>query len=45
MGSPKAGDLMYAKVLNREFIIVNSKEAAYDLFERRSTNYSGRAGE
>ncbi|KAF8587788.1 cytochrome P450 [Ramaria rubella] len=36
------GDLVYIKVLGVPMIIVNSMEVAHDLFEKRSSVYSGR---
>lgn len=36
------GDLVYARLLNQEVIIINSEEVVRDLFERRSSNYSDR---
>ncbi|KAG5636180.1 hypothetical protein H0H81_008915 [Sphagnurus paluster] len=36
------GDVVYLKALNRTLIILNTVEAATDLFDKRSTNYSDR---
>ena len=36
------GDIIYFNVLGQHFIILNSLESTTELFERRSTNYSGR---
>ncbi|KAF5353955.1 hypothetical protein D9756_007034 [Leucocoprinus leucothites] len=36
------GDMIYFKVLGQPFLILGSLEKAYDLFERRSSNYSSR---
>jgi hypothetical protein len=36
------GDMIYFKVLGQGFLILGSMERAYDLFERRSSNYSDR---
>ncbi|KAF8599312.1 cytochrome P450 [Ceratobasidium sp. AG-I] len=38
----KYGDVAYARVLNQDIIVLNSREAAFDLLERRSTMYSTR---
>lgn len=38
------GDVMLLRVLNRKMIILNSVEAATDLMEKRSWNYSDRPG-
>ncbi|KXN82394.1 O-methylsterigmatocystin oxidoreductase [Leucoagaricus sp. SymC.cos] len=40
--SKEYGDVMLVRVLNRKMIILNSAEAAIDLLERRSWNYSDR---
>lgn len=37
-----AGDLVYANVLGRHLLFVNSSQIVDDLFERRSVNYSDR---
>jgi hypothetical protein len=34
--------MIYFKVLGQGFLILGSMERAYDLFERRSSNYSDR---
>ena len=36
------GDLVYVNVVGQPIIVVGSAEVAYDLFERRSSKYSGR---
>ncbi|KAF5354009.1 hypothetical protein D9756_007056 [Leucocoprinus leucothites] len=36
------GDIVYFKVLGQPFIILGSVQRTYDLFERRSSNYSDR---
>ncbi|KAH7921662.1 cytochrome P450 [Leucogyrophana mollusca] len=36
------GDLVYARFLNEEIIVINSKKIAVDLLEKRSNNYSDR---
>ncbi|KAG0698625.1 cytochrome P450 [Suillus ampliporus] len=36
------GDLVYANVLGRHLLLVNSPQIANDLFEKRSVNYSDR---
>jgi len=36
------GDLVYANVLGRHLLFVNSSQIANDLFEKRSSNYSDR---
>ncbi|QRV90645.1 cytochrome P450 family protein [Ceratobasidium sp. AG-Ba] len=36
------GDVVYARVLNQDIVILNSYEAAVDLLERRSAIYSSR---
>ncbi|KIJ18569.1 hypothetical protein PAXINDRAFT_167162 [Paxillus involutus ATCC 200175] len=36
------GDLVYARILNMDVLIVNSAKVAHDLAELRSTNYSDR---
>ncbi|KAL4245440.1 cytochrome P450 family protein [Abortiporus biennis] len=38
----KYGDIMYAKLFQRDTIIINSLKVAKDLLEKRSTNYSDR---
>ncbi|KAG1721199.1 cytochrome P450 [Suillus paluster] len=38
------GDLVYANVLGRHLLFVNSLQIANDLFEKRSVNYSDRNG-
>ncbi|KAK7046145.1 hypothetical protein VNI00_007148 [Paramarasmius palmivorus] len=40
--SMPTGDVMYLKVFNREMIVLNSIEAAHDLLDKRSANYSSR---
>jgi cytochrome P450 len=37
-----AGDVVYFKVLGQPFLIVGSAETAFDLFDKRSSNYSDR---
>jgi hypothetical protein len=37
------GDLVYVNVFGQSIIIVGSAEVAYDLFEKKSSKYSGRA--
>ncbi|KXN89170.1 O-methylsterigmatocystin oxidoreductase [Leucoagaricus sp. SymC.cos] len=39
----KYGDMFYFKALGQPFIVISSVDAAYELFERRSSNYSDRA--
>jgi len=41
-GSSSLGDLVYVNVVGQPIIVVGSAEVAYDLFERRSSKYSGR---
>ncbi|KAF5354016.1 hypothetical protein D9756_007051 [Leucocoprinus leucothites] len=36
------GDMIYFKVLGQPFLVLDSLEKTYDLFERRSSNYSDR---
>ena len=36
------GDIVYANLLGKDFIIINSAKVAHDLLDRRSTIYSGR---
>ncbi|KIJ60731.1 hypothetical protein HYDPIDRAFT_98167 [Hydnomerulius pinastri MD-312] len=38
----KYGDLVYANVIGRHLLFVNSPQIAIDLFEKRSVNYSDR---
>jgi hypothetical protein len=37
-----AGDMVYFKVLGQSFLVLGSLETIYDLFEKRSSNYSDR---
>ena len=37
-----AGGVSYARVLNQDIIVLNSRKAAFDLLDRRSTIYSTR---
>lgn len=37
-----AGDVMYVRALDQNIIVLNSKEAAIELLERRSAIYSHR---
>ncbi|KAH7890379.1 cytochrome P450 [Phlebopus sp. FC_14] len=39
----KYGDLVYANVMGRHLLFVNSPQVANDLFEKRSVNYSDRS--
>ncbi|KIJ35821.1 hypothetical protein M422DRAFT_180097, partial [Sphaerobolus stellatus SS14] len=39
----KYGELVYVKVFQTNIVIVNSRRLAYELFEKRSSNYSDRA--
>ncbi|KAF8815154.1 cytochrome P450 [Phlegmacium glaucopus] len=36
------GDMIYLNVLGQHFLILGSKERTYDLFDKRSSNYSDR---
>lgn len=38
----RAGDVMHFSALGRSFVVLGSKQAAVDLLERRSPNYSDR---
>jgi hypothetical protein len=38
----KLGDMVYFKVFGHGFLILGSLERVYDIFERRSSNYSDR---
>lgn len=40
MGS--AGDMIFFKLLGQPFLLLGSAERAYDIFEKRSLNYSDR---
>jgi hypothetical protein len=35
-----SGDIVYARMLNKRLVVVNSEEIARDLFDGRSTIYS-----
>jgi hypothetical protein len=37
-----AGDMFYFKVLGQPFLILGTLDKAYDIFEKRSSNYSDR---
>lgn len=37
-----SGDIIFARLLNKPVIVINSEEIAKDLFEGRSTIYSDR---
>ncbi|KXN81295.1 O-methylsterigmatocystin oxidoreductase [Leucoagaricus sp. SymC.cos] len=37
------GDMFYFKALGQHFLVLSTVERAYDLFERRSSNYSDRS--
>jgi hypothetical protein len=36
------GNMIYARLLNKPILVINSEEIAKDLFERRSNIYSDR---
>jgi hypothetical protein len=38
-----AGDIVHLQVGGQDIILINTYEAAFDLFERRSSIYSDRA--
>lgn len=40
--SVDSGDVVYLKVLGQSIVILSSYEAAYEVMERRSANYSDR---
>lgn len=39
---PTTGDVVYVNALGKSFIILGSEEAASDLLDKRSANYSDR---
>ncbi|KAJ1310841.1 hypothetical protein OPQ81_009359 [Rhizoctonia solani] len=38
----KYGDIAYARVLGQDIVVINSREAAFELLDRRSSRYSDR---
>ena len=42
VGTPRTGDMVYLNILGQPTVIINSHQIALDLFEKRSSKYSGR---
>ena len=40
--NPRLGDMIYFKVFGQGFLVLGSVKRVYDIFERRSSNYSDR---